>query len=212
MSWFNHKEYYYLGSSPVVLNNPPFFADKKGSERWVPVLVFCCRLCTASLVHPLLPMLILPTITLPIPIPSCFCLPFMLVGSHPSHLPQHVQILLLGIPNSVYFSSSCAFLLPLFPLIPWVQVLVSLRVPHPVSILPTCSFFFFFLLQLFPQHSPAFILHAAPPLQFFIPCLPTISVCFHALLTLTLVQFHVESLCPGWKHTEWKYIWGNLGC
>lgn len=193
------------------------FADKKGSERWVPILVFCCRLCTASLVHLLLPMLILPTITLPIPFPSCFCLPFMLVGSHPSHLPQHIQILLLWIPNSVYFSSSCAFLLPPFPRIPWVEVLVSLQVPRPVSSLPTCSFWWCFfsfssLLQLFPQHSPAFILHAAPPHQFFYSCLPTISVHSHALLTLTLVQFHVESLCPGWKHTEWKYIWGNLGC
>lgn len=103
----------------------------------MPILVFCC-----SIFCSFLQMLILPTMTLPVPFPSYLCLLSMLVGSHPSHLPQHVQVLPLWIPNTVYFSSSRAFLLPLFLLTHWVYILVSLQVPYPVSIFSACSFCF----------------------------------------------------------------------
>lgn len=67
--------------------------------------------------------------------------------------------------------------------------------------------FLIFLLQLFPQHGPAFLLNAAPCPQFLIPFF--VSVHFGTLLTFILVQLHVESLCSGLKHIQnGNKFWG----
>lgn len=77
------------------------------------MLIFCCRLCAVFLVQLLLQMLILPTVPSDT-FSSSYCLLSVVPCSYPGHLPQHVHVFLLWLPNSVCFSASHSFLC--FPL------------------------------------------------------------------------------------------------
>lgn len=89
------------------------------------------------------------------------CLLSMVACSHPGHLPQHVQVLSLWLPNSVCFSASHTFLY--FPLPSGKGLrLTGLKFQVPSSVLIQFPFsplaLSGFLLEMFPQCGSAYIL------------------------------------------------------
>lgn len=140
------------------------FAEKSLAMRCMLILVFSSRLCTAFLVHSLLQVLILSSLTFPLPFPPDIC---------PGFLRERLLPLLSSSPCSVSLSLApvlFSFSQFIFQLCFYPPFLLntsgswSLFIHYPDSIIATCSVI---LLQSFPWNYPPCLLDALPPHQFF---------------------------------------------
>lgn len=120
----------------------------------------------------------------------------MVACSHPGHLPQHVQVLLLWLPNSVYFSASHTFLC------------FSLPSGKGLRLTGLKSQILSRVLIQFPFSPPALS-------EFSVGDVSTVwfslSSCYSLLCQLCLFwhsQLHMESLCPGLKHMQIGHKFG----